>query len=256
MRRLRFLVAALLLACCPAGAGAAERSLVVGVEDLEYYPLYAIRDGEYVGAMREIFDAFAIARGYRVTYRPLPIKRLYAELSSGGIDIKLPDNPAWAAEAKAARKVAYSRPIIAYVDGVLVRPAMAMRPVEAFRTLGTVAGFTPTAWQGRIRDGAVTLKENPRVELLLRQTVVGHVDGAYANVAVAEHLLERVLALPGALVFDPALPHTRDHYHLSSVGRPDVVAEFDAWMGDNASLIASIKTQFKAERSVEETVGR
>ena len=51
MRRLRFLVAALLLACCPAGAGAAERSLVVGVEDLEYYPLYAIRDGEYVGCL-------------------------------------------------------------------------------------------------------------------------------------------------------------------------------------------------------------
>ena len=229
-------------------ARAAGRDLIVGVEDIEYYPLYAIRDGEYVGAMREIVDAFARAKDYRVSYRPLPIKRLYAELAGGGIDLKMPDNPAWGAEAKAGLNVVYSKPVASYIDGVLVRPGSIAKPADQFRNLGTVAGFTPYAWLDRIKADKVALKENPRMELLLRQAVVGHVDGAYVNVAVAHHVLNGILNMPGALVFNPALPHSRDFYHLSTTRRPDAIAEFDAWLGDNAQLVKDIKDRFGAEK--------
>ncbi|MBI2241152.1 MAG: transporter substrate-binding domain-containing protein [Magnetospirillum gryphiswaldense] len=231
-----------------AQAHAAQRELVIGVEDLEYYPLYAMRDGEYVGAMREIVDAFARAKGYKVTYRPLPIKRLYAELVGGGIDLKMPDNPNWGTDVKAGLKVAYSKPMVSYIDGVLVRPGSVAKPVEQFATLGTVAGFTPYAWLDRVKNGTVALKENPRMELLLRQTVVGHVEGAYVNVAVAHHVLNSILNMPGALVFNPMLPHSRDFYYLSSVRHADVIAEFDGWMKDNAQLVKDIKDRFGAEK--------
>lgn len=232
-------------------AKAGPRDLVIGVEELEYYPLYAIRDGEYVGAMREIIDAFARAEDYHVTYRPLPVKRLYAELASGGIDLKLPDNPNWGSEAKAGLRMTYSAPLVSYIDGVLVRPGSLAMPAEQFRTLGTVSGFTAYAWLDRIKAGAVALKENPRMDLLLRQTVVGHVDGAYTNVAVAYHVLNSILNMPGALAFNPALPHSRDYYYLSTVSRADVIAQFNVWLNDNASMVKTIKDRFGAEKGVE-----
>ncbi|CAA7613431.1 ABC transporter substrate-binding protein [Magnetospirillum sp. UT-4] len=233
------------------GARAAERDLVVGVEELEYFPLYAMREGEYVGAARDILDAFAAARGYRLVYRPMPIKRLFAELAAGGIDLKFPDSPFWSAETKQGLTVSYSKPVIAYIDGVMVRTANLGRGADGVRTLGTVAGFTPYSWLDRVKSGSVTLKENPRMELLLRQAAVGHVDGAYVSVAVANHVLATTLNMAGTLVFDPGLPHTRDHYMLSSATAPQVIAEFDAWMAANGSLIRSIKDRYGAEKGVE-----
>lgn len=232
-------------------AAAAERDLVIGVEEVEYYPIYAIRDGEFVGAVREILDSFARDRGYRVTYRPLPVKRLFAELLSGGFDLKFPDNPHWASDLKQGRIVTYSKPVIAYIDGVMVRPSNHNRGLDALRTLGTVSGFTPFAWLDRIKAGQVTLKENPRMELLLRQSVVGLVDGAYASVAVANHVLAGSLNMPGALMFDAGLPHSRDHYMASTTTRPELIAEFDGWLTGNAARVKMIKERYGAEKGVE-----
>lgn len=244
--------AALLAAVLVAGAGTARaKDIVVGVEDLDYYPVYAMWDNEYVGAAREIFDSFAAAKGHRIVYRALPVKRLFAELLAGGVDAKFPDNPHWTVEGKEGHKVAYSRPVITYVDGVMVPPGGLGRGVASIRILGTVSGFTPIAWLGRIQSGSVQVKENPKLTLLLKQAALKRTDGAYASVAVAHHYLDRVLAMPGALVFDPSLPHSRDHYHLSSVAHPELVAEFDAWLAANKTLVADIKARFQAERGVE-----
>lgn len=229
---------------------AAEREIVIGVEDLDYYPVYAMMDKEYVGAARDILDAFAKSRGYKVTYRALPVKRLFAELLGGGIDAKFPDNPHWVVDQKEGRKITYSQPVIAYVDGVMVPPGSVGTKPEAIQVLGTVSGFTPFAWIERIKAGSVQLRENPKLELLLKQAALKRIDGAYASVAVAHHYLDRVLAMPGALVFDPGLPHSRDHYHLSSASRPELVAEFDAWLAENRKLVSDIKKRFGAERGV------
>lgn len=236
-------------ALSPAAAG--PRDLVVGVEELDYFPAYSVQDGEYRGAAREILDAFAKDRGYVLIYRPLPIKRLFAELLSGGVDLKFPDNAFWAGDIKKGHEVVYSKPLIRYIDGVLVTPDNVGRGADGVRTLGTVSGFTPFAWMDRIKDGRVQVKENPRMDLLLRQAMLGRFDGVYASVAVAHYTLERQLGNPGALVFDPRLPHSRDAYALSSLRRPEVVAEFDAWMTANAALIQDIKDRLGAEKGLD-----
>lgn len=245
--------ATLMLAALLAGgtAVAAERELVVGVEEVEYYPVYALRDGEFIGAAREIIDRFAKDCGFRVVYRPLPVKRLFAELMSGGLDLKFPDNRNWAVDLKQGRKVTYSKPVMAYVDGVMVRPGNHGRGVDGVRTLGTVSGFTPFAWRDRIKAGQVVLKQNPRMELLLRQAVVGLVDGAYASVAVANHVLTGPLDMPGALMFDASLPHSRDSYMVSTTTRPELVAEFNSWLTANAAVVKLIKDRYGAEKGVE-----
>jgi len=249
--KLAGLATAIVFCVCAFAASAAERKLVVGVEELDYFPAYAVRNAQYAGAAREVLDSFAKAKGYALVYKPLPIKRLFAELLSGGIDLKFPDSPTWAADAKAGHALSYSKPVIHYIDGVLVLPENVGKRPESLQTLGTVSGFTPFAWLDRVKAGTVQLKENPRMDLLLKQAAMGRVDGAYASVAAANHTLEQVLGTAGALVFDPGLPHSRDAYLLSSRNHPEIVAEFDAWMAANAALVKGIKDRYGAEKGVE-----
>lgn len=227
------------------------RDLVVGVEDLEYYPLFAVREGDYVGTGREILDAFADAKGHHLTYRPLPINRLFTEFRDGRVDLKFPDNAMWGAGFKAGRNVVYSKPVIAYIDGVMVRPMNLGRGADQVRVLGTISGFRPFNWNELIAEGVIVVKELPRLETVLKLAAAGKVDGAYASVSAANHVMGQLLDMKGALVFDPALPHVQDYYYLSSLNQPEIIAEFDQWLVENAPLVQSIKERMKAEQGVK-----
>lgn len=231
-------------------AGASARDLVVGVEAIDYSPVYGYRDGEFIGAARSILDAFAVAKGHRLTYKALPVKRLLAELIHGGVDLKFPDSPDWQAAMRRGQSITYSRPVIAYIDGTLVRREKAGQGIDAIHNLGTIAGFTPYAWQAYLQSGKVELKENPGFEQLLRQVHTGRLDALYANVAVALSVAETVLGSSGTLVYVPELPHVVDSYRLSSGSAPEIIAEFDDWQAKNPKLVADIIAKAGAERGV------
>lgn len=242
--------AAVLVAVCTWSVSpAAARDVTIGVEAIDYLPAYGVRDGAFVGAAREIFDAFAAARGHRLTYKPLPVKRLYAELARGGIDLKFPDSPEWAPGLRQGRIPVFSGPVIAYVDGTLTRRETADMGPEGIRSLGTIAGFTPTAWAGRLDGGRVVLKENANLEQLLRQVKAERIDAAYCNVAMALHTAEQA-GLADEVVYAPALPRVEGGYHLSSVSAPELVAEFDRWLAANTGLVAEVIARTGAEKGV------
>lgn len=251
-RLIRFLLLLLgpVLALAVTPASGQSGRYVVGVEDLDYYPIYAVRGGEYVGAARDILDAFAKDAGLSFSYQAMPITRLTSEMVSGGVDFKFPDNAYWLADLRKGKNIAYSQAVIAYIDGVMVLPANKGRPLPQFNTLGTVTGFTPFAWQTTLKEGRVRLIENPQMRALQKQVLTGRIDGAYASVAVANHLLRQDLRQPGALVFDPALPHTRSDYFLSSAKHPEIIKRFDAWLKTNAARVSAIKTKHGAEAGV------
>jgi polar amino acid transport system substrate-binding protein len=242
-------VAATLL-CLVGGQGLA-RDVVVGVEAIDYSPVYGVRDGQFQGAAREILDAFALATGHRLIFEALPVKRLYAELNHGGIDLKFPDSPDWQPALRQGRKTTFSRPIINYIDGTIVRREVLAEGPEAVHSLGTIAGFTPFAWSERLRSGAVELKENSSFEQLLRQVQTKRIDGAYCNVAVALNTVDSLSGLAGTLAFAPNLPHVADSYRLSSVKAPELIAEFDEWLGRNGKQVADIIARTGAERGVK-----
>jgi hypothetical protein len=223
----------------------------VGVENSQYLPAYTYEDGEYKGFARTLLDAFAVDKGYKFDYRPMPVIRLFAELVAGNIDLKFPDNAMWAPDMKKGQPVVYSDPVVAYVDGISLPPAARGKAVESVHMLGLVRGFTPYEWQDRINAGAVSLHENNSFTALLETTIAGRNDGAYANVAVVNYQLDAVLKKPGALVYDPGLPHTRSHYHLSTIKHPGLIGEFNAWMAANAGRIAQMKAAFGVEKGVE-----
>lgn len=237
------------LLCLWNGQGLA-RDLVVGVEAIDYTPVYGVRNGVFQGAARPILDAFALSQGHRLTFRPLPVKRLYAELNLGGIDLKFPDSPDWQPALRQGHTVVFSKPVIHYIDGTIVRREMLQEGPDSVLSLGTIAGFTPYAWSERLKGGTVELKENSSLEQLLRQVQAKRIDGAYGNVAVSLNAAELMPGLAGTLAFAPRLPHVADSYRLSSVKAPEVIAEFNEWLDRNEALVADIIARMGAEKGV------
>lgn len=228
----------------------ATPTLVIGVENQPYLPAFTYENGEYRGFARELFDAFGRDKGYRIEYRALPIPRLYASFFEGQIDCKFPDNPNWKSDQRQGLHITYSEPVMASVDGVFVLPGGKISKADDIRILGTVSGFTPWAWQERIKAGQVTVSENPGFEALIRQALAGRVDGAYANVAMVNYQLDQVLRKPAALVFRVDLPNSRNDYHLSSLRHPEVVREFNQWLKQNRAAVAALKKKHGVEKGV------
>ncbi|WPL17278.1 Bacterial extracellular solute-binding protein [Thiorhodovibrio winogradskyi] len=219
----------------------------IGVEDIDYLPVSAYRDGAWVGVLPELLDAFAADEGLRFEYRPLPVSRLLRSFLNGEIDFKLPDHPDWQNDKRKDLEIHYSHPLLAFTDGTLVRPERMGEDQAAIRTLATVIGFTPWAWQEPINQGRVRLRESLDLTSLLRQTLAGRVDAAYASIEVATWQLEHDLDQAGALVFDPGLPHARDHYHLSTLKHPTVLRALDRWLERSSDKVAAIKADWGIE---------
>ena len=219
----------------------AAEHYVVGVENIDYRPYQAGHTGDFEGFGRALLDAFAAEAGIVFEYRPLPPPRLLASLLQDRIDFKYPDDPGWTPEARAGHVIHYSRPVVAYLDGTLVRPERLEQPASMLRVLGTVVGFTPLAWRAALDSGAVSLRENADFSALFQQVLSERVDGAYANVAVARDQSRRLLGHPDALAFDRRLPSARGDYRLSTRHHPEVIERFDRWLVERADRVSALK---------------
>jgi len=102
----------------------------------------------------------------------------------------------------------------------------------------------------RIKANSLAVSENSTLDALVRQTLAGRIDGAYASVAVINYQLDHVIKQPGALVFDASLPYSRDHYFVSSIKRPDLVRDLSAWLKQNRPTVAALKAKHGVEKGV------
>ena len=237
--------------CTASVADAAPlRTYIIGVENIDYYPAYRTENGHYIGYGRELLDTFAKARGYHFEYKPFPVPRLFANFFQGQLDFKFPDNPDWQAEMRAGKNVVYSAPIAAYIDGAMVRPDMADAGIDRIKTLGTLVGFTPWAWMDAIKSKQVALRENADLAALAQQVIARRLDAAYGSVAVMNYQLDHVLKTPGALVFNPKLPYSKNHYFLSTLKHPDVIREFNDWLKHNQATVRALKAKYRVEEGV------
>lgn len=217
--------------------------LTVGVETIEYLPHYNWDGESYTGFGADLLTRFAADEGYEITWKPLPVKRLMQAVANGDVDLKYPDNAFWSADVKEGKPMVYSQPVIAAIDGVMVKPANLGKPVEEISRLGIVLGFTAFSWMDRIEAGSVTLTENTSFNGMAKQALNDRIDGAYANTDVARRVLVDLGEAPDALVFDESLPHSAADYHLSSSTRADVVERFDAWIAAYPEVVAELKAK-------------
>ncbi|OIQ50032.1 hypothetical protein BerOc1_01962 [Pseudodesulfovibrio hydrargyri] len=251
--RLKNLAATLLLACalvlpCAGPAPAEPVELAVGVERIDYPPYGSFRHGDYEGYARDLLDSFAIEYGYTMVYVPLPVKRLYQEfLETRTLDLKFPDSPDWHPGRRKGLHIIYSDPVCSYTDGILVKPENLGKGMGAIKTLGILAGFKPWLLTPPIDPKSVKVSENASISGLLGKGLMGRVDGVYANVEAARHLLS-AMDRTDQLVLDPCLPHTTGSYRLSTIKRPLVMREFDRFLKNRSALVDSLKRKHGLDR--------
>lgn len=222
-------------------------NFTVGVEAIDYYPLYAYKQGSYQGLAEEILSKFAQQSGHTFTYKAFPVLRLTTNFVQGKVDFRFPDNSHWAGDIKKGKDVVYSSAVINFTDGVMVKAANKGKPIENFKKLGTLRGFTPWDYLSLIKSGKVSPKESTTLKTLVLQTINGRVDGAYFNVAVASYYLKNELKQPGALTFDESLPHTSSTYSLSTIDHPGLIKQFDAFLEKESQWITETKKKYEVD---------
>ncbi|MCP1622172.1 substrate-binding periplasmic protein [Pseudomonas nitroreducens] len=228
------------------------QTYVVGVENLAFSPHYSTdAQGNYQGFAREVLDLFASTGGNTLEYRPLPVDALLPALLSGQVDFKYPDNPNWAPEQKAGKTLRYSQPVTQYVDGVLVAPERLGQGVGALKTLALVDGWTPRGYEQPVQAGHIALAPSADLKQMIHTALKKQADGVYFNVVVATFYLDNIRAKPGALVFDPSLPHTRSAFHLSTLKHGELIERFDRFLLDHAKEVAALKLKYGVEASLD-----
>ncbi len=225
---------------------ASAASYTVGVENIDYYPHYAVRNGQYVGYARDVLDRFSAVSGHQFKYVILPVKRLsIAFLNDHSIDFKFPDNRHWVPELRANQRVFYSNRVIDAVEGTMVLPQRKGQDRSSIRILGTILGFTPVPYLEEIQRGTIRVSENNDFVGLMQQTLLGRVDAAYINIEVGEEILATRLNRPGALVFDPKLPNKSSGFSLSSLEHADIILQFNQFLADEISLQTQLCKKYK-----------
>lgn len=231
-----------------AQAGDNDRVFHIGVEDLDYYPHFTLRNGVYSGFGRELLDRFGRDRNIRFVWHPLPIKRLEQEFWSGRLDFRYPDSPRWSEGEKWHLDIHYSSPVTHIVDGVVVPENRSETLVQAIQqgqvpTIGVIAGFSTGGLQEMARAGHVILYENDDLKALVRQLRHGRIQGIYGNVDVVRYLARQDRS-GRPLVFKPDLPFYPAEYTLATLKHPGILAEFDQWMLDNSAWIRLLKMEY------------
>lgn len=242
MYRLAFLLVAAALLICPVHAESCR--YVVGVENIDHYPHYALEGDDWVGFGRDLLDAFAKTQNCIFEYRPYPVKRLMQEHMTGGVDFRFPDNPLWSENLREGVQVLYSVPFVEVIEGTMVRPEMRGQGLDRFETLGTIIGFTAASYQQAIEQGEVKVDASSNSLQLIKKTLMGRIDGAYLSIDSAQHLLRNVLNKPDELVFDDSLPYDKYAYLLSSTTRPKVIEEFNLFLTQEAEFVSGLISKY------------
>lgn len=225
---------------------AAEAEYRIGVEQVDYYPIYSAvpPENQYRGYARDLLDLFAARENLHFTYVVLPVRRLAHTYWSGRLDLVFPDNPRWETAHKPAN-VTYSQPVLEFQDVMLVLPERRGQARERFQRLGFVRGFTPWKFQDDIAAGRVVIKEAPNPEGLIRMAFAGYIDAANMARQVAHFHLKRQ-GHEGALVVEPnLLPLSNSYYHLSSLRHPELILRFNAFLQREQQAVAALKAKYE-----------
>lgn len=230
----------------PLGPLAAQSEYRVGVEDVDYYPIYSAvpPDYQFRGYARDLLDAFAVHAQVQLRYVSLPVRRMTHSYWSGQLDLIFPDNPRWNQADKQGHAILYSEPVLVFQDAMLVLPSRLGQPRESFRKLGFVRGFTPWKFQAEIAAGRVQIETSPGPEGLIRMALSGYIDAANMARQVAHYHLAQ-LGQPDGLRVEPRLLSLVDsQYHLSSIRHPELIRRFDAFLQAEHQAVAALKAKY------------
>lgn len=218
---------------------------IVGVENIDHYPHYALKNGNWAGFGRELLDAFSEKYDYTFIYSPYPVKRLMQDNMEGKVNLRFPDNPLWSSSQREGVDVRYSDTFIEVIEGTMVRPENKGLGLESIKTLGTIIGFTAASYLESIEQGGVVVDTSSDSVQLIKKTMMKRLDGSYLSVDSARHLLATVINQPEGLVFDPSLPYDKYAYLLSTTTHPELIETFNQFLVDEAALVKGLVDKYE-----------
>ena len=238
-----------------------QRSYIVGVEDLSYYPFYVNSKGDYQGFARDLLDKFSEQENIQFFYHAMPPKDLFNSLLAKEIDFKFPDNPYWQGDLKQGHDIYYSSGVLNYTDGALVLWPSESVKLSDIKVLGTINAFTPFAYLDLIDSGSLKVLEYSSLDDLVNAILHRDVDAGYFNVLIAKHFVANIslstlldvkdkidIQLDRPIIeFHSELPHTSSQYYLSSKKHPELIKRFNQFLKDNQELLTLLKQKYQAE---------
>jgi len=240
---MKYWIAAVVM-CCAALVRADEpRQVVVGIEQIDYYPHYDFSAGQQRGYFYDVMQLFGKTSGYRIRFAALPVKRLYQE-ANDSVDLVYPDNPSWQQYLIADYQKTFSDPLIYTLGSTMVLPQNRQMLLENFRSLAVIHGFAPHRWlelQPRYKFRIVDVADSASA---LGLVLKSRVDGASIELNVANEYLRRQ-GQPGALVAAEHLPFTELPFLLSSVHKPQLIIEFNRFLQLHRKEIMQLKQKYQ-----------
>jgi polar amino acid transport system substrate-binding protein len=219
----------------------------VGVEAINFYPIYDGTAAHYRGYGRDVLDHFASKYGYNFHYVHLPVKRLYRNfLSTNELDFKFPDNPLWQRDMRKDKAVTYSNTVYQAIEGLFVLPANRDKSLAELAAIATVRGFDAWPYKVDIANGVIELQFANTQDSLVALARQGRVGGIFYE-ASALNWYQHTNDTPAGdrLVLNERLPHYRPQFFLSTRKQPQIIAQFNQFLQDEADLLQRLKAKYR-----------
>ncbi len=136
------------------------------------------------------------------------LKLCFDNALGGQVDFQFPDDPVWSSNMKKNFNLHYSDPIVSYTNGISVLKKNQYKGIENLRRLGTMIGFTPVGYEKRIKLKKIDLNENADLNGLIKQLIIGRVDGVFLSRKVVQYQIDK-MGIKGVAVFDETLPFNK-----------------------------------------------
>ncbi|SMC25881.1 extracellular solute-binding protein, family 3 [Andreprevotia lacus DSM 23236] len=218
----------------------------VGVEAINFYPLYDGTSAQYQGYGRDVLDSFARKYGHRFRYVALPVERLYQRyFHTASLDFKFPDNPAWQEQLRGNSGIAYSGPVYRATEGLFVLPTNSRKSLRELGSISTMRGFGAWPYHTDIANGVITIQFADTLDSLLALVRSGRAGGVfYEESAINWQQRQAGLATDQSLVLHEQLPHYHPELFLSTRTHPEVIAQFDQFLQEERPLLQSLKAKY------------
>ena len=221
------------------------KEYIVGVEDVNYYPLFDFdaRGTVKPSFARDLLTRFFESENLKFKFLPLPIKRFDRWYIEHSIDFKYPDNFRWRADKENKMGITFSNPVIEVEAGTYVLKAHADITRDKVKKLATIRGFYPTLWIKEVHSKQLVLHEENLPVSIVKQVLYGYSDATNIDKNVIRESLKR-LGREGEIVLAKNIMHQRFFYHFSSITHPEVIEKFNRFLENNQPFIQQLKAKY------------
>lgn len=230
----------LLLCSLPALA----KHYIIGAQNIHYYPHYDFQSSVDKGLGWAILEAYAKSSGHQFSYHAMPITRLQRELNKGNVDFIYPDNPQWYVGTDAQYPKTYSGPLVRTLGGTIVRPEDVGKGVAYVKRLSFPLGFSPAIWQSKIDEGLLDVVPVNDTMAALELLQRGRVQAANLEYNVVQYIASVTPNL-GPFILDTSLPYVDVGFRLSTLNHPELIADLNVFLAENAPLLQQLYQQYK-----------